>query len=232
MKKTAKKLVALALAMIMMTSVLSLVGCGKETGPKEGQTVIRMMGWGNAYETGIFQAMIDMFMEKYPEYYVTYDPISSNNYMTVLHNCIANPREMPDVFYCADTEFTRLAYSADIFLDLNPYIEASDELSREDLYEESIRAYSFNEETRVIGDPNGALYGLPKDLGPTALVYNKDMAKEAGITVDRTITVGYDAANKKLNDQICMTWAQYIRFAKQMGSIRYTRNSLVRRIKK
>ncbi len=217
MKKVAKRLVAIALMIVMLTSVLSLVGCGSKNGPKEGQTVIRMMGWGNTYETGIFQTRIDMFMEKYPEYYVVYDPISGNNYMPVLHNSIANPREMPDVFYCADVEFTRLAYSADIFLDLNPYIEASEELSREDLYEESIRAYSFNEETRVIGDPNGALYGLPKDLGPTALVYNKDMAKEAGITVDRNLTVGYDAANKKLNDQICMTWAQYIRFANDVA---------------
>lgn len=217
MKKAGKKLVALALVMIMMVSVLGLVGCGNTSGPKDGQTVIRMMGWGDTYETGIFQTMIDMFMEKYPEYYVVYDPISGNNYMTVLHNSIANPREMPDVFYCADTEFIRLAYSSEIFEDLNPYIEASDKLSREDLYEESIRAYSFNEETRVVGDPNGALYGLPKDLGPTALVYNKDMAKEAGIKVDRNISVGYDAANKKLNDQICMTWAQYIRFANDVA---------------
>ena len=217
MKKTAKRLVAIVLMAVMLTSVVSLVGCGKNSGPKEGQTVIRMMGWGDTYETAIFQSMIDIFMEKYPEYYVTYDPITSGNYMTVLHNSIANPREMPDVFYCADIEFIRLAYSTNIFEDLNPYIEASDELSREDLYEESIRAYSFNEETQVVGDPNGALYGLPKDLGPTALVYNKDMAKAAGVTVDRTITVGYDAANKKLNDQVCMTWAQYIRFSQDLA---------------
>lgn len=217
MKKITKKLTATFLAATMILSTIGLTGCGKDDGPKEGQTVITMMGWGDTYETGIFQSMIDMFEEKYPEYHVSYDPIGSDNYMTVLTNAIANPREMPDVFYCADTEFIRLAYSTDIFEDLNPYIEASDSLSREDLYAESVKAYSFNEETKTIGDPNGALYGLPKDLGPTSLVYNKEMAKEAGITVDRTISVGYDAANKKLNDQVCMTWAQYIRFANDLA---------------
>lgn len=217
MKKQGKRLAAFVLIVVMMTSMLSLVGCSNDKKPKEGQTVITMMGWGDTYETGIFQSMIEMFEKKYPEYHVSYDPIGGDNYMTVLTNAIANPREMPDVFYCADTEFIRLAYSTQIFEDLNPYIENSKELSREDLYEESIRAYSFNEDTKVIGDPNGALYGLPKDLGPTALVYNKEMAKEAGITVDRTISVGYDAASKKLNDQVCMTWAQYIRFANDLA---------------
>ena len=98
MKKHGKKLVALVLTVVMMASVLSLMGCGNDDGPKEGQTVITMMGWGDKYETGIFQSMIEMFEEKYPEYHVSYDPIGSNNYMTVLTNAIANPREMPDVF--------------------------------------------------------------------------------------------------------------------------------------
>lgn len=217
MKKRFKKVTALFLAATMMISVTGLTGCGNNDGPKKGQTVITMMGWGDTYETGIFQSMIDMFEKEYPEYHVSYDPIGGDNYMTVLANAIANPREMPDVFYCADTEFIRLVYSTDIFENLNPYIEASETLSRDDLYEESIGAYSFNEETKTIGDPNGALYGLPKDLGPTALVYNKEMAKEAGITVDRSLTIGYDAASKKLNDQVCMTWAQYIRFANDLA---------------
>lgn len=218
MKRNSKKITALFLAVIMLVTTFSFTGCSNgDEQPKDGQTVITMMGWGDTYETGIFQAMIDLFEEEYPEYHVSYDPIGSSNYMTVLTNAIANPREMPDVFYCADTEFMRLAYSTDIFEDLNPYIEASESLSRDDLYEESIRAYSFNEKTKVIGDPSGALYGLPKDLGPTALVYNKEMAKEAGIKVDRNISVGYDAATKTLNDQICMTWAQYIRFASDVA---------------
>ncbi len=68
-----------------------------------------------------------------------------------------------------------------------------------------------------MSDPSGALYGLPKDLGPMSLIYNKEMAKDAGITVDRSISTGYDAAAKKLNDQICMTWAQYIRFANDLA---------------
>ena len=217
MKKYCRKIVLWITLLAMVASVLSLTGCDNSDSPKDGQTVIKMIGWGDTYETGIFQHMIEMFEEKYPEYYISYDPIGSDNYMTVLTNAIANPREMPDVFYCSDLEFIRLAYSTEIFEDLNPYIEASMELSRDDLYTESLKAYSFNEKTKKLGDLNGALYGLPKDLGPTALVYNKEFAKAAGVTVDRNISVGYDAANKKLNDQLCMTWAQYIHFANDLA---------------
>ncbi len=217
----AKRMLAMVVAAVTVLSTLSLAGCGEteeQRATREGKTLITMMGWGDTYETGIFQTMIDMFEEEYPEYIVSYDPKTNGNYMTVLTNAIANPREMPDVFYCADTEFVRLAYETNIFEDLKPYIEASDKLSLDDLYEESILAYSFNEETRELGDPNGALYGLPKDLGLTTLVYNKEYAKAAGITVDRSISVGYDAGNKKLNDQIPMTWAQYIRFAQDCAA--------------
>ena len=218
MKQTSKKFLAVALATTTVLSATTMVACGPNDGPKDGQTVIRMTGWGDTYETGIFQHMIDMFEEDYPEYYVSYDPSGSDNYMIDLQNAIASPgrREMPDVFYMADIEFMRFAYSTDIFEDLNPYIEASQTLTREDLYEESITAYSFNEETKTIGDPNGALYGLPKDLGPTALAYNKEIAQKAGITIDRTLSIGYDVSTKKLNDQIPMTWAQYKRFLEDL----------------
>ena len=218
MKRTSKKVLAVALATTTVLSATTMVACGPDDGPQAGQTVIRMTGWGDTYETGIFQHMIDMFEEDYPEYYVSYDPSGSDNYMIDLQNAIASPgrREMPDVFYMADIEFMRFAYSTDIFEDLNPYIEASQTLSREDLYEESITAYSFNEETKTIGDPNGALYGLPKDLGPTALAYNKEIAQKAGITIDRTLSIGYDVNTKKLNDQIPMTWAQYKRFLEDL----------------
>ncbi len=218
MKVLSKKVIVWVTLLAIVLSMVGFTGCKSSShSPKEGQTVIKMIGWGDTYETGIFQSMIEKFEKKYPEYFVSYDPVGSDNYMTVLTNAIANPREMPDVFYCADTEFIRLAYSTNIFEDLNPYIKASDSLSRDDLYTESLKAYSFNEKTKKLGDLNGALYGLPKDLGPTALVYNKEFAKAAGVKVDRTINVGYDAANKKLNDQICMTWAQYIRFANDLA---------------
>ena len=218
MKQTSKKFLALTLATATTLSALSMVACGDPEGPQDGQTVIRMTGWGDTYETGIFQTMIDMFEEENPEYYVSYDPSGSDNYMIDLQNAIASPgrREMPDVFYMADYEFMRFAYQTDIFEDLNPYIEASENLSRDDLYEESITAYSFNEETQTMGDPNGALYGLPKDLGPTVLAYNKEIATKAGITIDRTLAIGYDVTTKKLNDQIPMTWAQYKRFLEDL----------------
>jgi len=224
-KTKAKRVVVVALLLSMLASITALTGCGdKQTGGKEqttnkeGKTVIKMIGWGDTYETGIFQSMIEMFEEEYPEYDVWYDPKTSGNYITALQNAIANPREMPDVFYMADTEFVRMANSTQIFEDLKPYIEKSDNLSLDDLYEESIRAYSYNEKTKTTGDMEGALYGLPKDLGPCAIAYNKEFMKAAGIKLDRNISVGYDAANKKLNDQICMTWAQFIRFSQDLAA--------------
>ncbi len=121
---------SLILAVTLTVGLCAAAGCGKDDeAASGGKQTIKMMGWGSTYETGIFQSMIELFEKKYPEYDVSYDPIQSSNYMTVLSNAIANPREMPDVFYVADTEFIRLAYSTNIFEDLNPYIEKSKEIS-------------------------------------------------------------------------------------------------------
>ncbi|MCS6734609.1 extracellular solute-binding protein, partial [Proteus terrae] len=48
----------------------------------------------------------------------------------------------------------------------------------------------------------GALYGLPKDVGPFALGYNKDMFKEAGIDLPDTDTP--------------YTWDEFVEVSKQL----------------
>ena len=219
MNKTLKRIGSILLAATSLASICSITACDEPDGPQSGQTVITMMGWGDTDERRIFGTMIDNFMQENPEYYVSYNATDGDSYMNNLTNLFTNRKNMPDVFYMADTEFVQYAYSLDgIFEDLNPYVNASQNLDKNDLYEESIRAYSFNKETQTLGDPAGALYGLPKDLGPTVLVYNKEYAQTAGITVDNTISVGYDVENKKLNDKVPMTWAQYIKFAEDLSA--------------
>lgn len=217
MKKRSLLTVVMALA-VGIVGAFGLTACDNR-GPRSDQTVIKMMGWGDIYETRIFETMIDMFEDEHPEYYVEYNPIGGNDYMLKFMQAVQNRREMPDVFYMADYNFVRYMTDTDVFEDLTPYIESSPNLGKDDLYEESVYAYSYNKETKTFGDTeNGGLYGLPKDLGPTVFIYNKDMAEDAGITVDRSAAKGYDPTTKKLNDQVPMTWAQYIAFASDISN--------------
>ena len=94
-----KKFLTLSAAVLMCISAAFGLSACRDDGPREGQTVIKMMGWGDIYETRIFETMIDMFEDEHPEYYVEYNPIGGNDYMLKFMQAVQNRREMPDVFY-------------------------------------------------------------------------------------------------------------------------------------
>lgn len=215
-----KKFALLLTGIVLM---LVLVGCGKKATPtytdEEGnvqqKTVLNFFGWGSVEEQRIFKTMIAEFNKLYPKYQVVYKSVTANNYITTLASYKNNPRNMPDVFYMPDVSFVQWIYSTDIMLDLTPYIEKSTVFTLENVWREGIRAYQFDKNTQKLGV--GGIYALPKDLGPNMLVYNKNLVLEAGVTIvsDKEGTeypYGYDPERKILNDQIPMTWAQFIAF--------------------
>ncbi len=163
-------------SIILSLSLLSLlVGCGSTTASEDednngsggsGSTTISFFGWGSAQEQSNFQALIDQFMVDNPDIKVAYSATDSGSYMTTLKN---KGNSLPDVFYMPDYEFLQWVDSGKL-LDISSYVTEEEINSAWDL---STSMYRYDKDTYTLG--KGALYGLPKDLGPYPLVYNKTL---------------------------------------------------------
>ncbi len=164
-------------SIILSLSILSLlVGCGSTVNSDEdednngsgssGTTTISFFGWGSAQEQENFQILIDQFMKDNPDIKVAYSATDSGTYMTTLKN---KGNSLPDVFYMPDYEFMQWVDSGKL-LDISSYVTEEEINSAWDL---STSMYRYDKDTYTLG--TGALYGLPKDLGPYPLVYNKTL---------------------------------------------------------
>ena len=199
------------LALFLSISVL-LMGCSKGE-DSSGKTLIKFYGWGSTVEIENFRVMIEEFETLYPEYSVYYEPVAAENYITGLAVKRNNPKNMPDVFYMPDINFIQWATSRNnIMMDISSYVENSEVFSLDNVWSEGINAYRYDPSQKKFG--TGGLYGLPKDLGPIALTYNKNIVTAKGVTIisDAKGTYGYDPVTKTLNDKVAMTWAQFIKF--------------------
>ena len=129
---------------------------------------ISFFGWGSAEEQENFQELVNAFMEDNPDIEVVYSAASSDSYMNVLKN---KGKNLPDVFYIPDYEFMQWADSGKL-LALDEYL-SDEEING--MWDLSIDMYRYDRDEYKLG--TGDLYGLPKDLGPYPLVYNKDLLK-------------------------------------------------------
>lgn len=132
-------------------------------------TTISFFGWGSAEEQSNFTELLNQFMEDNPDIKVTYTASPSSNYMNTLKN---KGNNLPDVFYMPDYEFLQWADSGKL-LDLSSYVK-DDEIAS--LWKLSTDMYRYDRASFTLG--KGALYGLPKDLGPYPLVYNKTLLQK------------------------------------------------------
>lgn len=187
MKKT-KRFKRLMAGILAMTTVatMALTSCGN--GSSEGESksgndvVITFAGWGSLAEKQNFTKMIDKFEETHPGVKVNYQhyPGTEDDYMVKLVSNVA-ANKMPDVFYLPTDEFVEWA-SADRLLDLTDYLAKSDLYEEGKIWEKSVDMYYYNKETGTVGE-DGKLYGLPKDLGPWAMVYNKTLFEQKGVAL-------------------------------------------------
>ena len=164
-------------SLIATLSLLTLlVGCGgngesvdeADSGPNKS-TTISFFGWGSAQEQENFQTLIDQFMVDNPDVKVAYSATDSGNYMTTLKN---KGNSLPDVFYMPDYDFLQWADSGRL-LDISSYV-TDEELNS--VWDLSTSMYRYDKDAYTLG--KGSLYGLPKDLGPYPLVYNKTLLKK------------------------------------------------------
>lgn len=149
-----------------------LIGCGK-TSASGSSSTITFMFRGSEDEKKAYQSAIDEF-EKEENVKVKIIATDADQYSTKLQAAISGGKT-PDVFYVEQGSV--MAYVDNgVLQDITKYIKKSD-FNLNNLWEYGVNSYRYD--GKQIG--KGPIYGLPKDVGPFALGYNKDMFKAAGV---------------------------------------------------
>lgn len=153
-----------------------LSGCsGSDKASSDGKVELTFMFRGNPQELEAYKATVKRYEEANKDVKVTMVQTAPDQYDTKLKSAIAG-RKIPDVFFYNPAQVKAYVNSG-VLLDITEQVEGSTEVKIDDIWEAGVNKYRFDGET--LGQ--GAIYGLPKDLGPFALGYNKTMFEEAGI---------------------------------------------------
>lgn len=162
------------LAIMVIGAILS--GCsGSDKASSDGKVELTFMFRGNPQELEAYKATVKRYEEANKDVKVTMVQTAPDQYDTKLKSAIAG-RKIPDVFFYNPAQVKAYVNSG-VLLDITEQVEGSTEVKIDDIWEAGVNKYRFDGET--LGQ--GAIYGLPKDLGPFALGYNKTMFEEAGI---------------------------------------------------
>ena len=124
--------------------------------------------WGDPEELAILQEIADDFTAQNPNVHITVNVSDWDTYWDKLQTTLAagNP---PDVF-AMDAPLYPDYQSRDVLLNLQSFID-QDKYDLSGYYEVSLLCYQT---------PDG-YYGLPRDVQPSVMYYNKDMFDEAGV---------------------------------------------------
>lgn len=141
-----------------------LTGCST----KEDKAVIKFSSWGSESEIRILRPLIAEFEEKNPDIKIEFVHIPKN-YFQKLHLLFAS-NLAPDVIFV--NNINGIIYAdAGLFEDLSSYLESSEKTDREDFFENSLRAFTYN----------GKLYAIPRDVSNLVVFYNKDIFSRCGV---------------------------------------------------
>ncbi|WP_236355740.1 ABC transporter substrate-binding protein [Exiguobacterium chiriqhucha] len=158
-----------------MTTSFALAGCSGDEAGADGKVELTFMFRGNPEELKAYQATVKRFEEANKDVKVTMVQTAPDQYDTKLKSAIAG-RKIPDVFFYNPAQVKAYVNSG-VLLDITEAVETSEDVKLDDIWEKGVDKYRFDGKT--LGE--GAIYGLPKDLGPFALGYNKTMFEDAGI---------------------------------------------------
>lgn len=164
-----KRLLACALAVLMLVSCMTLAGA-------EETKKITFMGWGSDSEIAAFNVMIDAYEAAYPGVEVEYIVVADNEFDTKLQAMIG-AGECPDVFYCNIDNMMKYAATGNL-LSLTEYVENNEIFEPENVWACLNGLYRFDGENQGSGD----VYALPKDVSAFPIFYNVDLFKAAGVT--------------------------------------------------
>lgn len=185
-------------AAVALLAIAALVLSGCSAAQSTGEKTITFMGWGSPEEVSVFKDMIAQYEDKYPDVTVDYITVADSDFATKLQTMIAS-KKTPDVFYLQPEKVMPYA-DAGLIADLSDYVANNDLFDPDNVWKKALDMYRYDGST----PGQGAIYGLPKDIGPFALAYNKDLFDAAGITAP--------------TDSNPWTWNQFEDAAKKLTS--------------
>lgn len=124
--------------------------------------------WGDPEELKILQELADSFHEENPNVTITVNVSDWDTYWDKLQTTLAAGTP-PDIF-AMDAPLYPDYQSRDVLLNLQTYIDR-DNFDLSDYYDASLTCYETAD----------GYYGLPRDIQPSVMYYNKDMFDEAGV---------------------------------------------------
>lgn len=186
--------------------VLSLVlaGCGgsknANSGGKgdsgSGNKELTFMFRGGPDEQTAYKNVVKKFEDDHPGVKVKVIVTAADQYATKLKAAITG-NKMPDVFYFESGDLKAYVNSG-ILLNLSTYLEGKEKVDLNNIWKYGIDLYRYDGNMAGQGD----IYGMPKDVGPFALGYNKAMFEKEGIPLpDKDKPMTWDEfvdINKKL----------------------------------
>ncbi|WP_125773373.1 ABC transporter substrate-binding protein [Antribacter gilvus] len=170
MKKS--RLAAGMVAAIALSTTLAACGAGSNT---DDDGKLTFMFRGGEDEKAAYEEAISRFEE---ETGVTVDVVvtDADQYATKLQAAIAG-NNVPDVFYIEQASLQSYVTSG-ILLDITDHV-AEQDVDLDNMWEYGVNSYRYD--GKLQGTPEGRMYGLPKDVGPFAMGYNKTMLEAEGI---------------------------------------------------
>ncbi len=189
----------LAAAAIAVAGTLTLTACsgsGDDSAGDGGDKTITFMFRGGPDEKAAYEAAIAKFTEDTGTK-VKVIVTDADQYATKLQASVAG-NNVPDVFYIEQASLQSYVASG-VLMDITDQVDASG-VDLSNIWEYGVNSYRFDGTTQ--GTPDGALYGLPKDVGPFSFGYNKTMLEAAGIPLPDKDTP--------------LTWDEFVAISKQL----------------
>lgn len=182
----------LAAAAVTAVALATITGCSSGASGSDGDTITFMFR-GNDAEKAAYTAAIKQF-EKDNDVKVKIIMTTPDDYSTKLKAAITG-RQVPDVFY-VDPGSVQAYVKSGIIKDITKEVEASVDL--DNVWEYGVDSYRFD--GKLMGQ--GAIYAMPKDIGPFSFGYNKTMLEAAGVPLP--------------DKDKPYTWAEFIDVAKKV----------------
>lgn len=182
----------LAAAGVIAIAAASITGCSSAASSSKDHTLTFMFR-GNDAEKAAYTAAIKQF-EKDNGAKVTIIMTTADDYNTKLKAAITG-KKAPDVFYI-DPGSVQSYVKSGIVRDITTQVEAAP--TYDDIWKYGVDSYRYD--GKLMG--KGAIYAVPKDVGPFSFGYNKTMFEKAGIPLP--------------DKDKPYTWAQFLDVAKKL----------------